>query len=98
MDKRKSCANFGSADHHVADCTTYKKDMKSLGYTRDEEVLSEVEEHEFYSGLIIKRGARFFLLSRTTVQDGPSPILGSSEESESPKTQISTCCGAKHQK
>ena len=100
MDKRKSCENCGSADHHVVDCTTYKQGMKSLGYTPDEEVLSEVEEHEFYSGLIIKIGARcfFFLLSRTTVQDGPSPILGSSEESESPKTQISTCCGAKHQK
>ena len=24
MDKRRSCANFGSADHHVADFTTYK--------------------------------------------------------------------------
>ena len=23
MDKRRSCANCGSADHHVADCTTY---------------------------------------------------------------------------
>ena len=60
MDKRKSCANCGYADHHVADCTTYKQGMESLGYTPDEEVLSEVEEHEFYSGLIIKIGARCF--------------------------------------
>ena len=37
MDKRRSCANCGSADHHVADCTTYKQGMKSLGYATDEE-------------------------------------------------------------
>ena len=58
MDKRRSCANCGSADHHVADCTTYKQGMKSLGYAPDEEVMSQTEEHEFYSGLIIKIGAR----------------------------------------
>ena len=37
MDKRRSCANCGSADHHVADCRTYKQGMKSLGYAPDEE-------------------------------------------------------------
>ena len=36
MDKRRSCANCGSADHHVADCTTYKQGMKSLGCATDE--------------------------------------------------------------
>ena len=40
MDKRRSCANCGSADHHVADCTTYKQGMKSLGYAPDEEDMS----------------------------------------------------------
>ena len=60
MDKRRSCANCGSADHHVADCTTYKQGMKSLGYAPDEEDMSQMEEHEFYSGLIIKIGARCF--------------------------------------
>ena len=58
MDKRRSCANCGSADHHVADCTTYKQGMKSLGYAPDEEDMSQMEEHEYYSGLIIKIGAR----------------------------------------
>ena len=53
MDKRRSCANCGSADHHVADCTTYKQDMKSLGYKPDEEDMSQMEEHKYYSGLII---------------------------------------------
>ena len=35
MDKRRSCANFGSAYHHVVDCTTYKQGMKSVGYAPD---------------------------------------------------------------
>ena len=64
MDKRKSCANCGSADHHVADCTTYKQGMKSLGYAPDEEDMSQMEEHEFYSGLIIKIGARCFFCNQ----------------------------------
>ena len=60
IDKRRLCANCGSADHHVANCTTYKQGMKSLGYAPDEEDLSQMEEHEFYTGLIIKIGARCF--------------------------------------
>ena len=34
--------------------------MKSLGYAPDEEDMSQMEEHEYYSGLIIKIGARCF--------------------------------------
>ena len=64
MDKRRSCANCGSADHHVADCTTYKQGLKSLGYAPDEEDMSQMEEHEFYSGLIIKIGARCFFCNQ----------------------------------
>ena len=64
MDKRRSCANCWSADHHVADCTTYKQGMKSLGYAPDEEDMSQIEEHEFYSGLIIKIGARCFFCTQ----------------------------------
>ena len=64
MDKRRSCANCGSADHHVTDCTTYKQGMKSLGYAPDEEDMSQTEEHEFYSGLIIKIGARCFFCNQ----------------------------------
>ena len=64
MDKRRSCANCGSADHHVADCTTYKQGMKSLGYAPDEEDMSQMEEHEFYSCLIIKIGARCFFCNQ----------------------------------
>ena len=58
IDKRRSCAGCGSADHHVADCTTYKQGMKSLVYAPDEEYMSQMEEHEFYSGLIVRIGAK----------------------------------------
>ena len=64
MDKRRSCANCGSADHHVADCTSYKQGMKSLGYAPDEEDMSQMEEHEYYNGLIIKIGARCFFCNQ----------------------------------
>ena len=64
MDKCRSCANSGSADHHVADCTTYKQGMKSLGYAPDEEDMIQIEEHEFYSGLIIKIGGRCFFCNQ----------------------------------
>ena len=50
----------GSTDSLVADCTTYKQGIKSLGYTPDEDELSQTEEHEFYSGLINKIGERCF--------------------------------------
>ena len=60
MDKQRSCANCGSTDHHVADCTTYKQGMKSLGNTPDEEDMSQEKMHEFYSGLTIKTSARYF--------------------------------------
>ena len=61
MNKRRSCAECGLADHHVADCTTYKQGMKSLGYTPDADDMRQIEEHVFYSGLIIKIGSRCFL-------------------------------------
>ena len=47
MNKRRSCAYCGSADHHVADCTTYKQGTKSLGYAPDEEGMSQTEKLEF---------------------------------------------------
>ena len=38
--------------------------MKSLGYAPDEEDMSQMEEHEYYSGLIIKIGARCFFCNQ----------------------------------
>ena len=48
----------------MADCTTYKQGMKSLGYAPDDDGMSQMEEHEFYSGLIIKIGARCFFCNQ----------------------------------
>ena len=31
MDKRRSCANCGSMDHHVSACSTYKQKKKAIG-------------------------------------------------------------------
>ena len=31
MDKRRSCANCSSTDHHVSACPTYKQGMKAIG-------------------------------------------------------------------
>ena len=64
MDKRRSCANCGSADHQLADCTSYKQVMKSLGYTPDEDDMNQMEENEFYSGLIINVGAKRFFCNQ----------------------------------
>ena len=64
MNKRRSFANCGSADHHVADYTTYKQGMKSLGYIPDEEDMSQTEEHEFNNGLIIQISARCFFCNQ----------------------------------
>ena len=38
--------------------------MKSLGYAPDEEDMSQMEEHEYYSGLNIKIGARCFFCNQ----------------------------------
>ena len=48
----------------MADSTTYKQGMKSLGYAPEEEDMDQTEEHEFYSGLIIKIGARCFFCNQ----------------------------------
>ena len=64
MVKSRSRTKCGLADHHVADCTTYKQGMKSLGYAPEEEDMNQTEKHEFYSGLIIKIGARCFLYNQ----------------------------------
>ena len=64
MVKRRSCTNCGSADHHVAGCTAYIQGMKSLGYAPDEDDINQTEEHEFYSVLIIKIGARSFFCNQ----------------------------------
>ena len=51
----------------------------------DEEDMSQMEEHEYYSGLIIKIGARcFFCNQEGHFPNGLSPVLGSGQGPESP--------------
>ena len=35
IDKRMSCANCGSMDHHVSACSTYKQNMKAISHFLD---------------------------------------------------------------
>ena len=91
MDKSRSCANCGSADQHVADCTTYKQATKGLGYAPDEEDLSQTEEHQDMCKVLL-------LQSRGTFQDGLSVVLEGCEESKSSQTQVSTGCGTEYEK
>ena len=60
MDKRRSCANCSSTDHHVSACTTYKQGMKAIGFSLEDEDASEVDHENFMRGVIAKFGPRCF--------------------------------------
>ena len=52
MDKRRSCANCGSMDHHVSACSAYKQNMKAIGYFLDD-VDATDEDHEEYEVILL---------------------------------------------
>ena len=60
MDKRRSCANCSSTDHHVSTCPTYKQGMKAIGFSLEDEDASEVDHEDFMRGVIAKFGPRCF--------------------------------------
>ena len=60
MDKRRSCANCSSTDHHVSACPTYKQGMKAKGFSLEDEDASEVDHEDFMRGVIAKFGPRCF--------------------------------------
>ena len=60
MDKRRSCANCSSTDHHVSACPTYKQGMKAIGLSLEDKDASEVDHEDFMRGVIAKFGARCF--------------------------------------
>ena len=64
MDKRRTCENCWSADHHLEDCFLYTQEMKSLGYDHDSDEMKQMHEIDFNSGLFTKIGARFFFCSQ----------------------------------
>ena len=60
MDKRRSCANCSSTDHHMSACPTYKQGMKAIGFSLADEDTSEVDHEDFMRGVIAKFGPRCF--------------------------------------
>ena len=57
--------------------------------------MSQMEEHEYYSGLIVKIGARcFFCNQERDLQNGLPIVLGSGQGPESPQSQIGISGGA----
>ena len=60
MDKRRSCANCGSMDHHVSACSTYKQNMKAIGYFLEDADATDEDHEEYVRGLIMKYGPRCF--------------------------------------
>ena len=60
MDKRRSCANCSSTDHHVSACPAYKQGMKAIGFSLEDEDASELNHEDFMRGVIAKFGPRCF--------------------------------------
>ena len=60
MDKRRSCANCSSKDHHVSACPTYKQGMKAIDFSLEDKDASEVDHEDFMRGVIAKFGPRCF--------------------------------------
>ena len=60
MDKRRSCANCSSTDHHVSACPAYKQGMKAIGFSLEDEDASELDHEDFMRGVIAKIGPRCF--------------------------------------
>ena len=59
MDKR-SCAICGSLDQHVSTCSTYKQNMKAIGYFLDDVDATDEDREEYVGRLIMKYGPRCF--------------------------------------
>ena len=60
MDKRRSCANCVSMDHHVSACSAYKQNMKPIGHFLDDVDATDEDHEEYVRGLIMKYGPRCF--------------------------------------
>ena len=60
MDKRRSCENCISTDHHVSACPIYKQGMKAIGFSLEDEDASEVDHEDFMRGIIVKFGPTCF--------------------------------------
>ena len=60
MEKRRSCANCSSTDHHVLACSTGKQGVKAIGFSLEDEEASHMGHEDFMRGVIAKFGLRCF--------------------------------------
>ena len=60
MNRRRSFANCGLMDHHVSACTTYKQNMKAIGYFLDEVDATDEDHKEYVRELKMKYGPMCF--------------------------------------
>ena len=60
MDKRRSCANCGSMEHHVSACSAFKQNMNAIGLFLDDVDATDEDHEEYLRGLILKYGPRCF--------------------------------------
>ena len=63
IDRRRSCANCSSTDHHVSACPTYEEVLKAIGFSLEDEDASEVYHEDFMREVIAKFGPRCFVCS-----------------------------------
>ena len=68
MDKRRSCANCGSMDHHVSACSAYKQNMKAIGYFLDDVDATDEDHEEYVRGFIMKYRPRCFFCNSDCTQ------------------------------
>ena len=61
IDKRRSCANCSSTDHHLLTCSTYKQGMKAISFGLEDEDASEIDHEDLMRGLVAKFGPKCFL-------------------------------------
>ena len=60
MDKRRSCANCGSLEHHVSACSTYKQNINLIGYFLDDVDATDEDSEKYVKVLIMKYEPRCF--------------------------------------
>ena len=54
MDRRRFCANCSSVDHHKLAFSTYKQDMKAIGFNIEHEEASDHDHEDFMRGMMAK--------------------------------------------
>ena len=79
MDKRRSCANCGSTDHHVSACSAYKQNMKAIGYFLEDADATDEDHEEYVRGLIMKYGPRCFFCNLEGVKASRARLMNEAE-------------------